>query len=98
MAQLRIRHTVQDYDAWRRTFDSDPLDRKGSGVLRYRVLRSTDLPNDVMIDLEFATVAQARVMLDRLKELWTSPRSPTLAGVDVVIVDTVDEADLATGS
>ena len=43
-------------------------------------------------------MAQARVMLDRLKELWTSPRSPTLAGVDVVIVDTVDEADLATGS
>lgn len=94
MALLRIRHTVRDYDQWRRAFDADPLDRGGSGVLRYRVLRSADLPNDVMVDLEFATVEQARAMLDRLRELWTSPRAPATAGVDVVVADVVDVQDL----
>jgi hypothetical protein len=94
MAQLRIRHTVQDYAAWRRTFDADPLDRKGSGVRRFRVLRSADLPNDVMVELEFETVAEARAMFARLTALWTGPRAPTLAGVDVVVAEVVDTVDL----
>ena len=94
MPQLRIRHRVQDYDAWRASFDADPLDRRGSGVTRYQVRRSADLPNDVMIDLEFETVAAARALLARLKELWTGPRAPSLAGIDVVIVETVDDVEL----
>lgn len=96
MAQLRIRHTVQDYEAWRRTFDADPLDRRASGVRRYRVLRSADLPNDVMIDLELDTVAEARALLDRLTALWSGPRAPVLAGVEAVVVEEVDSVDLTS--
>lgn len=53
MPTLRIDHPVPDYDAWKRAFDSDPLGRERSGVLRYRVLRPVDDPNHVTIDLEF---------------------------------------------
>ena len=50
---LRIEYPIPDYDAWKTTFDRDLLDREGSGVRRYRVLRTTDDPNYVMIDLDF---------------------------------------------
>jgi len=53
MTILRIEHAVRNFDVWKKTFDSDPLGRKKSGVWCYRILRPTDNPNYVMIDLEF---------------------------------------------
>ena len=44
MPILQIEHGVRDYDAWRRAFDNDPIDRKRGGVLRYRILRPKDDP------------------------------------------------------
>jgi hypothetical protein len=35
MAILRIEHRVPSYESWKQAFDSDPVDRKGSGVRRY---------------------------------------------------------------
>ena len=40
-------------------FDSNPIGREKSGVRRYRVLRATDDPNYVMIDLEFDSASEA---------------------------------------
>lgn len=37
MFVLRIEHPVPDYEAWKRTFDRDPLGRSRSGVRRYRI-------------------------------------------------------------
>ena len=41
MHLLQIGYPVPDYDAWKAAFDRDLLDREGSGVRRYRVLRPT---------------------------------------------------------
>jgi hypothetical protein len=43
-------------------FDSDPIGRERSGVRRYRVLRATDDPNCVMIDLEFDSASEAEAV------------------------------------
>jgi hypothetical protein len=67
---LRIEHPVPDFDAWRRAFDGDPLDRRGSGVRRYRVLRSLDDPAYVMVDLEFDSLEEAEAMRSALQRLW----------------------------
>jgi len=53
MTILRIERAVRNFDVWKKTFDSDPLGRKKLGVWCYRILRPTDNPNYVMIDLEF---------------------------------------------
>ncbi len=66
---LRIEHPVSDYDAWKAAFDSDPLGRDRSGVRRYRILRATDDPNYVMIDLEFDDASEAEAMHAALREL-----------------------------
>ncbi len=65
---LRIEHEVPEYDGWKRAFDGDPADRKGSGVRRYRVLRP--LEDYVLIDLEFDTLAEAEGLLAKMRRVW----------------------------
>jgi hypothetical protein len=59
MVTLRIQHSVPAFDSWKRAFDADPLDRKGSGVRRYSLHRSVKDPNFVMIDLEFVATMKS---------------------------------------
>ena len=67
---LRIEHPVPDFDAWKQAFDSDPVGRKKLGVRRYRVLRPTDDPKYVMVDLEFDTAREAETLLAALRVVW----------------------------
>jgi hypothetical protein len=67
---LRIEHPVPNFDAWKEAFDSDPVGRERSGVRRYRILRPTDDPNYVMIDLEFDAASEAEAVQAALSELW----------------------------
>lgn len=90
MAILRIQHAVPDFESWKRAFDKDPMDRKGSGVRRYQVYRSVADPNFVMIDLEFSTVAEAGQMLEKLRQLWTGPGGAVMRNPEAWIVETVE--------
>jgi hypothetical protein len=81
MYTLRIEYPIPDYDAWKAAFDRDVLDRKGSGVRRYRILRPTDDPNYVMIDLEFDDVSEAEAYLAALqRELYSSREASPVSG------------------
>jgi hypothetical protein len=90
MPILRIQHVVPDFDSWKRAFDSDPMDRKGSGVSRYRVHRSIADPNFVMIDLELDTVNDAEAMLGRLRQLWSGAGGAVMRNPEAWIVETVE--------
>jgi len=67
---LRIEHVVRDYESWKRAFDSDPVGREAGGVKGHRVLRPTDDPTYVVIDLELDSAAEADAFADRLRALW----------------------------
>jgi hypothetical protein len=89
MPTVRIEHSVSNFEEWKRTFDGDPADRKGSGVRRYQVLRSKDDPHLVMIDLEFDTAPRAEAFLHAMETLWAGPakaiiRTPRARVFDVV--------------
>ena len=72
---LRIEHAVPDYESWKREgFDRDPLGRERNGVRRYRVLRSSDDPDLVAIELEFDSRAAAEAFAAALSELWSRMR------------------------
>ena len=68
---LQIEHRVNDFDTWKQAFDSDPVGRQQGGVLRYRILRPTDEPNHVIVDLEFDDSSEAEAFRSRLRELWS---------------------------
>lgn len=94
MPTLRIQHSVSSFDAWKHLFDSDPADRKGSGVRRYTVSRSIDDQNSVMIDLEFDNAQDARGMLAKLEPIWESAGNDVMEKPVALIVETVETMDL----
>ena len=73
MVIVRIEHQVPDFERWKKAFDSDPVDRRGSGVRRYQVLQLQDNPNFVMIDLEFEEESRASAFLERMQRVWSGP-------------------------
>ena len=72
MVVLQIEHRVPNFEGWKKVFDSDPIGRKKMGVKRYRIHRTANDPNYVIIDLEFDNVSDAEKTLDALKKLWES--------------------------
>jgi len=95
MPTLRIEHAVPDFAGWKRAFDSDPADRKGSGVRRYRVMHSTDDPNYVLIDLEFDSLEEANGLLAKMRQVWGSGEGQrVMRNPQARIVDTVESIEL----
>lgn len=71
MTILRIEHKVQSYEAWKKVFDNDPINRMQSGVRRHRIFRPVENPDYVIIDLEFDEVNNAKTTLKSLQKLWS---------------------------
>jgi len=91
MPILQIEHGVRDYDAWKQAFDSDPVGRAQGGVRRYRIVRPTDDPNYVIVDLEFDTASEAETFRTALRELWGRVGSDLgLEGPQARIVEAVE--------
>jgi hypothetical protein len=60
MTRLFVRHTVGDYDAWRKVFDEFGDVQTQMGATSIAVYRSVDDPNDITVSHDFATVDQAK--------------------------------------
>lgn len=94
MPTLHIEHAVPDFDSWKEAFDSDPADRRGSGVHHYRVLRSVEDPNFVMIDLELDSVAAAERLLEKMRQIWSGPGKAFMRDPRARIVESVEAREL----
>lgn len=93
MITLRIEHKVPNFDGWKKAFASDPIDRKKSGVRRYRVFRPTDDPNYVIIDLEFDKLAEAEAALSALRNLWVQVEGKVMVNPQTRILDVVESME-----
>ncbi|MEO8461723.1 MAG: cyclase [Chloroflexota bacterium] len=60
MATLFVRHTVDDYAAWRRVFDDFAPTQKALGVTDTAVYRAADNARDITVTHEFATLETAK--------------------------------------
>lgn len=94
MHVLHIQHAVPDFEGWKRAYDSDPMDRKGSGVRRYHVYRTVADPNLVMIDLEFDSLDEANQLLERLHQLWAGPGGAVMRNPEAWVLDHVESTTL----
>jgi hypothetical protein len=90
MTILQIEHGVPNYDGWKKAFDSDPIDRKKSGVKRYRIYKPSDDPNYVVIDLEFDNFNNAQMTLNSLKGLWNKVEGTVMVNPKTRILEVVD--------
>jgi hypothetical protein len=75
MTTLQIENTVRDYATWQEAFDKFERFRVENGVRSYRVRRQVDDPNQITIDLEFASTAEAEAFVPLLERIWSTPQS-----------------------
>jgi hypothetical protein len=94
MVILQIEHPVLNFAAWKQAFDSDPVNRKQSGVRRYRVLRPIDNPNYAIIELEFDSVDQAEGLLAAMREVWRRVQGTIIENPQARIVEAIESTEL----
>jgi len=94
MTVLHIEHPVPNYDGWKKAFDSDPMNRKNSGVKKYRVYRSLKEPNLVAVDLEFDDHANAEKMLAALKIMWQKVEGSVMTSPKACLFEMMETIDL----
>jgi len=90
MPILRIQHSVPNFEGWKQAFDSDPMDRKGSGVRRYHVYRGVADRGFAVVDLEIDTLDHANALLERLRQLWAGPGGAVMRDPAAWIVEHVE--------
>lgn len=86
MAIMLLHLEVDDYDAWKPLFDSDPAGRKRSAT-GHMISRDVDNPNAIFIRTEFPSADEAKAFRQRLLDSGVLERS----GAKVKIGPTVAE-------
>ena len=93
MVILQIEHPVPDYNSWKKFFDSDPVNRKQSGVKRYRIFRQTDNPDYVIVELEFDNLGEAKKLLAALQQLWKQVEGKIITGPKARIIEMTESKE-----
>ena len=91
---LQIEHPVPNYEGWKKAFESDPVNRKQSGVHRYKISRKIDDPNYVMVDLEFDNLTDAEACHEKLRNLWNRVEGTVMNNPQSRIIDLIDSVEL----
>lgn len=91
---LQIEHPVPNYEGWKKAFDSDPVNRKQSGVRHYKISRKIDDPNYVMVDLEFDNLTDAEACHEKLRNLWNRVQGTVMNNPQSRIIEVIDSVDL----
>ncbi len=94
MTIVRIEHAVPSFEKWKQAFESDPADRKGSGVRRYEILRAQNDANYVLVDLEFANVGEAEAFLRKMEMIWGGPGKAVMQNPRGRIVERIEAKDI----
>lgn len=90
MTVLQVEHRVPNFDGWRKAFESDPIDRKKSGVRSYRIYRPVTDPDYVIIDLVFDNAADAESSLTALRKLWDKVEGTVMTNAKARILEIVE--------
>lgn len=88
---LQIEHSVPDYEGWKKAFESDPINRKHSGVNHYRISRKIEDPNYIIVDLEFDNLNEAGACHAKLKNLWSRVEGSVMNNPQSRIIEVIED-------
>lgn len=94
MVTLRIEHRISNYEGWKQAFDSDPINRKRSGVRRFKIYRPVNDESYVIIDLEFEILEQAQAVETALHKIFGNIEGKLVFGAKTTILNIAEEAEL----
>jgi hypothetical protein len=66
VALMLMNFEVDDYDAWKKRFDEDPVGREEAGATGYMISRAVDNPNEGFVRVDFPSVDQAKAFREKL--------------------------------
>jgi hypothetical protein len=87
MARMIAVFGIGDYDAWKQRFDADPVGRDELAT-GYSISRGVGDPSEVLLMIEFASVADGEALLERLA---SAPLSPAEEEMSVKVFPTIYE-------
>ena len=93
MIILRIEHEVVSFQGWKKAFDSDPIDRRKSGVKRYHIYQPVDDPKYVIIDLEFDNLTEAQMTQKALQSMMTKVVGTLIIGPSIKILSEIESKE-----
>jgi len=94
MITLRIEHKIANFDGWKKAFDSDPINRKQSGVKQYRIYRPVDDDLFVIIELNFDNLEQAQSTQAAINSIFGNIDGKIIFGPQTKILDIVEANEL----
>lgn len=94
MIVLQVEHNVSSYEGWKKAFDSDPINRKKSGVKRYQVCQLVEDSKYVVIDLYFDTLEECLAALKLLQELWSKVQGTVMINPKARILNIKETVEL----
>lgn len=94
MITLRIEHRIASYEGWKKAFDSDPINRKQSGVKRYRIFRPADDDLFVIIDLDFENLDQAKATEAALQKMFGNIDGKIIFGPQTKILNIAEVSEV----
>ena len=94
MITLRIEHKISSYDEWKKAFDSDPINRKKSGVKRYRIYRHADDEMFVIIELDFDQPEHALKTQTVLQKMFGNIEGRLVFGAQTKMLNLVESTEI----
>lgn len=94
MITLRIKHKIATYDGWKKAFDSDPINRKQSGVKQYRIYRPAEDDLFIIIELDFDNLEQAQSAQTALNRIFGNIDGKIIFGPKTKILNLVEAITL----
>lgn len=64
MINILLKHTVENYDAWKPGFDANDSTRRENGQVGYELFRVSDDPNEIVMMMEWDTAENAQRFLE----------------------------------
>jgi hypothetical protein len=83
MTIVFIRHTVANYQAWRKVYDGFAPVQKAKGVTAQAVYQTAENPNDITVTHDFATVEAAHAFVDS-EELKSAMQNAGVVGTPTI--------------
>jgi len=94
MSTLLITHKVKNYPAWKGEFDNFVDFRKKSGEKSYRILHSTDDPNNLTLLFEWDNKKNAETFLSSSELKSTMERAGVIEEPKIRFLDQVDQGEI----
>ena len=94
MPTLQIEHEVPNYEGWKKAFDSNPINRKQSGVKKYRIYKPLNDAKLVIVELDFDNMNDLDKALGALQNLWSKVQGTVMTNPKTKILEIVESKEI----